>query len=229
MRKKQFIKYILKNWIKKILPLRYYLLLKTIGIKLLIITKKDLDYLYDEDFATTSARNKPWVNRFCELILRVFNPESVIDFGCGSGDILFPFEEKGIEVLGIDGSSANRNHSKIKKENFLLFDIRNKYKCKKKYDLCLCLEVAEHLEEKYSNILISNLAQSSSIIVFTVEPLEGVGHINLKPYEWWIKKFEEVNFNFDRNLTDYLKQEMQKILGIDYWYIRNLLIFKLAI
>ncbi len=230
MDNKQSHKGVLKEWIKKKLPPRCARLLKRILIRFLSITKKDLDYFYNEDFATSPIHNKAWAEDFCGAILKAFNPKSVIDFGCATGDLLYPFEKKGIEILGIDGSRANYNHRKINKDNFLLFDIRNTYKSKKKYDLCFCLEVAEHIKERYSNILINNLTQSSSKIIFSAEPTgqEAVNHINLKSYGWWIKKFEEINFKFDESLTEYLKQEITKIPGIPTWYIKNLLIFRLA-
>ncbi|MDD3088164.1 MAG: hypothetical protein PHP89_06335, partial [Candidatus Omnitrophica bacterium] len=115
--------------------------------------------------------------------------------------------------------------------NFLLFDIRKAYKSKKKYDLCFCLEVAEHIEEEYSDVLIKSLASSSPLIVFTAEPAAatGVRHINLKPYQWWISKFERESFVFDRALTERLRQEMLKVEGIQDWYVRNLLVFKAAV
>lgn len=121
----------LKKCIKKNLPPRYFQLLKTLQIKILRMIKRDVDYFYDKDFAITSLRNKVWVENFCDLILKTFNPKSVVDFGCGTGDLLSPFEKKGIEILGVDGSSANRNYCKINEDNFLLFDIRDKYKSKK--------------------------------------------------------------------------------------------------
>jgi len=220
----------LKKWLKEKIPPRYIQLLKTIYIKFLLITKRDINYFYDDDFASTSLRDKAWAENFCDIILKTFNPKSVIDFGCGTGDLLHLFEKKGTEILGIDGSRANRNHCKINKDNFLLFDIRNKYKSKKKYDLCLCLEVAEHIEERYSDILINSLARSSPNIVFTAAPpgQEGLNHVNLKPYDWWIRKFEGINFKFDKSLTEYLKREMTKIPDIHAWYIKNLLVFRLA-
>lgn len=206
-------------------------ILKDTCIKVLKFTGRDLDYFYNDDFATTAYRNKPWGEEFCNIIIKLFNPKSVIDFGCGSADLLAAFEKRGIEVLGIDGSRANFRHLKINKNNFLLFDIRKAYKSKKKYDLCFCLEVAEHIEEEYSDILIKSLASSSSSIIFSAEPAaeSGVRHINLKPYEWWVSKFDKEKFILDRPLTEYLKQEMMKIGGIQDWYIRNLLVFKSAV
>ncbi|MBU2101845.1 MAG: class I SAM-dependent methyltransferase, partial [Candidatus Omnitrophica bacterium] len=193
------------------------------------LTRRDIDYFYDESFATSSWQNKSWGDDFCELVLKTFHPQSVIDFGCGTADLLHSFEKKGLEILGIDGSRANYNHCYIKKENFLLFDIRNKLTGKKKFDLCISLEVAEHIEEKYSRILISNLVQHSSVVLFTAAPPGQVGpdHINLQPYEWWIKRFEAVNFRLDTIVTEHLKQEMVKIPGVQNYYIRNLFVFKL--
>jgi SAM-dependent methyltransferase len=218
----------LKEWAKEKIPPRCLEVLKTLLVKILLLTRKDIAYFYGDDFATTPLRNKTWAGNFCELMLKTFDLRSVIDFGCGTGDLLYPFEEKGIEVLGIDASKANRDHCKINEGNFFLFDIRNAYKAKKKYDLCLCLEVAEHIEEKYSGVLITSLAQSSSTIVFTAAPpgQEGLNHVNLKTHDWWIRKFEGVGFNFDRPLTEQLKQEMTKIPGIRDWYIKNLLVFR---
>ncbi len=230
MNKKQPVKNALEKGISKIIPLKCRQLLKTIQIRLLPVGKTDINYFYDDNFAASPLRNKAWAENFSDIILNAFNPKSVIDFGCGTGDLLYPFEKKGIEVLGIDGSSANRNHCKINKDNFLLFDIRDIYKSKKKYDLCFCLEVAEHIEEKHSNSLIDSLTQSSSSIVFTAAPpwQLGVHHVNLKPYSWWVKKFEAVNFIFDKSLTENLKQKMKKIPGIQNWYIKNLLVFRSA-
>lgn len=228
---KQFIKVALKAWLKKILPARYIQLLKIIKKRFLITIKGDINYYYNNDFATHPLHNKRWAGSFCDIVLRTFNPKSVIDFGCGTADVLCPFEKKQINILGIDGSVANRNHCHINKDNFFLFDIRKPYKSKEKYDLCFCLEVAEHIEEKYSDTLINNLIQSSSNIVFTAAPpgQEGLCHINLKPYDWWIQKFEGVNFKFQKLVTEHLKQEMTKIPNIPQYYINNLLVFKFTV
>jgi len=202
------------------LPWRYKLLF----FKLI---NKDIDFIYDEEFATSNLRNKNW-DEISSIIINQFNPKSIIDFGCGTGDILSSFEKKGITVLGIDGSKANRKYSKIKKENFILFDLRKKFENNKKYDICLCMEVAEHIEEKYSNNLINNLTSSSKLIIFTAAPpgQGGLDHCNEKEYHWWIKRFNQHDYILDCDLTKCLKKEIAKILGDDNAYVRNLLIFK---
>lgn len=214
--------------LNKILPgftINYF---KHLRINFLRFFRKDIDFFYDDDFARSPLRDKKWTTTFCDIIMEKFNPRSIIDFGCGTGDILAPFEKKGIDIFGLDGSKANRKNLKIKKENFLLFDLRNKYNCSKKYDLCFCLEVAEHINENYVSILIDNLTHASSTIVFTSAPpgQKGIDHINLQPYSWWIFKFNKSNFKVEEELTNCLKEKMTSAHCIDERYINNLLVFK---
>ena len=192
------------------------------------ILRKDLDFLYNKEFATNPLYSKIWAGDFCNLILEMFNPKSVIDFGCGTGDILAPFEKKGITVLGMDGSKTNMKYSKIKRSNFILFDLRKKYESKRKCDLCLCLEAAEHIGENYSDRLVETLTQSSPTVIFTAAPpgQEGRDHVNLKPCAWWIEKFQKYNFKYDGKITDSLKKKMENISDVQRYYIDNLMVFK---
>ncbi|MGB2651416.1 MAG: class I SAM-dependent methyltransferase [Candidatus Omnitrophota bacterium] len=215
--------------IKKILPENVIDILREIRIRVLRMLGKDIDYFYDEEFAKVKEyRDKEWTGDFCNIILKLFGPSSVIDFGCGTGDILAPFESKGIQVKGVDGSKANRKYSKIKPENFILYDLRKGYDPGERYDLCFCLEVAEHIAEKYSDTLIETLTTSSETVIFTAASpgQEGKNHVNLKPYEWWQEKFEDRGFLLDTNMTDQLKAEMRNISGIQWWYLNNMKVFK---
>jgi SAM-dependent methyltransferase len=198
--------------------------------RMLRILGREIDFLYGEEFLQKSEkwRDKPWAEDFCGIIMESFNPASIIDFGCGSGDILAPFEKKGVRVFGVDGSRTNKKHSKINKEDFLVYDLRRKYRSRVEYDLCFCIEVAEHIEEKYSDIFVNNLTRASTTVIFTAAPpgQEGIHHINLKPYEWWIDKFQKHDFKFNRHLTESLKDKMRNFCGITIIYIDNLMIFQ---
>lgn len=197
-------------------------------LKALRAARRDIDFFYDDNFAAGPWQDKAWAEDFCGLILHIFNPGSVVDFGCGSGDILAPFERREISVLGIDGSRANARRSKIKESNFALFDLRDDYITAKKYDICLCLEVAEHMEEKHSAVLIGSLTRSSDIVIFSAAaPGQiGVDHCNLKSQKWWIAKFRGHGFEFDKPLTGNIKGKLENIPGVTGWYIDNLIIFK---
>lgn len=202
--------------------------INNIWIYILKKLKLDLNYLYDEKFATSELRNKTWVNDFYKIIINQFNPKSVIDFGCGTGDILKPFEIGKQKILGIDGSNSNFINRKISKKNFIVYDLRKIYLSSQYFDLCLCLEVAEHIEEKYANNLITSLCNSSKTIIFTaaIPSQSGVDHVNLKPKKWWLEKFKSQHYFLDTNATNKLRYNMERIKNIQPWYITNLQIFK---
>jgi len=191
--------------------------------KLIKLTRKEARFFYNEDFAKAPTQNKNFCGEVYRIIAKEFNPSSVIDFGCGTGDILKPFEEKGIEVLGVDFSKANRRHSKINLNNFQIFDLRKKYIGKKKYALCLCLEVAEHIEEKYSDVLIRSITSTSDTVMFTsaLPGVDGTDHCNLKPTEWWAIKFNKLNFKEDTETTKRTRSELLKILPEENLYYAN--------
>ncbi len=203
-------------------------LFKKIKLSILKIFGLDITLIYNEKFAISELRNKKWVTSFAYLIVNKFKPKSIIDFGCGTGDILKPFEDMGITIQGIDGSKANYKHRKILEKNFITLDLRKPYSSSRIYDICLCLEVAEHIEEDYVEILISSLTKASKTIIFTAAAPNqlGVNHLTLKPKKWWINKFIKHNFYLDKKTTKDVKSKLSKINEIQKWYINNLLIFK---
>ncbi|MFA5894322.1 MAG: methyltransferase domain-containing protein [Candidatus Shapirobacteria bacterium] len=202
--------------------------INTFIIRILKYLKLDLNIIYDDKFATSELRDKNWVDKFALLIIKQIDPNSVIDFGCGTGDIIKPFEKHNIKILGIDGSKSNFKYRKINSKNFKIFDLRNVYHSTSKFDLCLCLEVAEHVEEKFSTNLIQSLTESSDTIIFTAATPGQTGHdhVNLKSKKWWEQKFKNKGFHYDKKLTLNLKDKMKQINGIQYWYIDNIQIFK---
>ncbi len=155
---------------KSILPSFLFDRLKRLVNKILLSLTCDLYFYYDEDYAKGALKSQDRVKNFCKIAAEMFRPLSVIDFGCGIGVVLSYFEDDGKDILGIDGSFRNKKFALINKNNFLLFDLRNKLNNKRRYDLCFCLEVAEHIEEKYSDRLIKNLTGASSNIIFSSYP-----------------------------------------------------------
>ena len=128
----------------------------------------------------------------CNIIIDTFNPTSVIDFGCGNGDLLSGFAQNNIKILGIEGTENAYFQSMIPRENLYIFDISEPLVFKEKYDLCLCLEVAEHIPADKAMVLITNLTRASDRILFSAAPpgQGGIGHINCQSQKYWIDRFE---------------------------------------
>ncbi|MFH1427929.1 MAG: methyltransferase domain-containing protein [Patescibacteria group bacterium] len=162
-----------------------------------------------------------------DILLKYFQPQTVIDIGCGAGIYLKEFAKKGLKVIGYDGSPAALAESMIDK--IKLHDFCKPLKINEKYDLCLCIEVAEHLPEKCSNTLINTLTNLSSLIVFTAAtPGQGprsIGHINEQPHYYWIKKFKNKGFSYERGFSKIIRKEMEK-KNVVWWIVKNLIIFR---
>lgn len=121
-----------------------------------------------------------------------YEPESVIDLGCGSGLFLLGFIANGADTLGIDGEPEGGKLI----PNFKVADLRQ-LKAKElithTYDLALSLEVAEHLEEKYADNFVNIVASSADRIIFSAAKPGQVGtnHYNCQPKEYWLDLFKK--------------------------------------
>ena len=104
-----------------------------------------------------------------------------------------------------------------------------KYIFKEKYDLSLCLEVAEHLEERHADTLIQTITESSDNIIFSAavcgQGPRSIGHINEQPHKYWINKFQKAKFIYLVSETKEMRQEMKE-KKVVWWIVNNLMIFK---
>jgi len=126
-----------------------------------------------------------------EWLFEKLAPKSVIDIGCGPGLYLLPFKEAGCKVFGIDACPTGGEL--LTKKEFERVDLRFPYKPKKRYDLAICFEVAEHLPEHYADRLIDTLSDCADLVVFSgaVPGQGGTYHMNEQPHSYWLTKFKE--------------------------------------
>jgi SAM-dependent methyltransferase len=117
--------------------------------------------------------------------------KSVIDIGCGPGLYLLPYKEAGFEVHGIDACSAAGGL--LDEGEFVRTDLRFPYTPAHRYNLAICFEVAEHLEEHWADRLVDTICDCADIVLFTgaVPGQGGTFHLNEQPHEYWLTKFKE--------------------------------------
>ena len=90
-------------------------------------------------------------------ILNEFNLkyETIIDFGCGVGAFLNVSKKWGAKhVTGVEGPWVPKDYLMIDKDDFYEKKDLVSFKCKKKYDLAICLEVIEHLDSRNGKKLV---------------------------------------------------------------------------
>jgi hypothetical protein len=111
------------------------------------------------------------------------------------------------------------------------FDIRDSILCKdlrklrlptERFDLALCIEVAEHIEETYIDTFVFNITRSSDVLVFSAAPpgQGGVGHVNEKPWSYWVEKFLVVKFFEDAQGTNSIQKYFRNN-NVKSWYSNN--------
>jgi|KBSSwiStaDraftv2_1062776.scaffolds.fasta_scaffold350414_2 SAM-dependent methyltransferase len=160
------------------------------------------------------------------LLVSLFHPQSVVDFGCGLGNFVNAFREQGVtEVLGLDGDWARtdpRFHIREAK-NFMVADLSQEVNLPHRYDLAICLEVAEHLPPSSSDTLVQSLVKASDIIIFSaaVPGQGGIHHVNEQWIGYWEKKFLQHGFL----LHDVLRPVIWDNEKIKWWYRQNIFLF----
>jgi hypothetical protein len=133
--------------------------------------------------------------------------------------------KKGIEVFGIDGSDIGVSLAAKQGLSVERHDLREPY-VTDKFDVCICIEVAEHIGEEHSKILADTLAGASDTIIFTAASKNqcGVGHMNVQPKKFWIDLFKERGFELSDETEPVSRELFMKGM---LWYIaRNLMVFR---
>jgi SAM-dependent methyltransferase len=163
-------------------------------------------------------------NEIAPIIYDMFHPTSVLDVGCGLGEWLAAFKHLGVQnILGIDFGEVSSNQRYISPCEFKKNNLETPFLLSDKYDITLCLEVAEHLSKDFSTQLVENLTKSSNIIVFSAAvPFQGgVGHLNERPASYWMNIFNAFHFA----VLDIIRPQIWDNPNIAFWYKQNILVF----
>jgi SAM-dependent methyltransferase len=190
------------------------------------MTQYDVGY-----FAKINDEEAEQANRLANLLFWAYRPKTVLDVGCATGLYLKPFLEKGVKIYGVDYSddTVDPDVLLIPKQSLLISDI-TKEKPTKRADLTICIEVLEHIEQKYSKKAVQYITQTSDTIFFTAaQPGQGgVGHINCQPKQYWEDLFNTKGFLRAPEDEDYIKLIMASGYHMG-WLINNLMLFKKAV
>lgn len=150
--------------------------------------------------------------------------KSVIDVGCGLGTWLSVFKECGVaDFLGIDGTYVNQDELLIPRDQFIAADLTKPPQINRRFDLAICLEVAEHLPSEAEKSLMDFLISLSPIIAFSASiPYQnGTGHINERWLEHWIEQFGARNYL----PIDCVRPRFWNHPDVEWWYSQNTILY----
>jgi SAM-dependent methyltransferase len=162
-------------------------------------------------------------------IVQVFSKikrcNTVVDVGCGGGGLLRCFKEDGAEVYGLDGPWVDLNLLEINltKNEFLIVDLESDITLNKKFDLCTCIEVAEHLSEGRALEFIKNLTELSDFVLFSAATKYqgGENHLNEQCHEYWEKLFSI----HDYKCYDIFKIDLWNSENTYWWIKQNMVLY----
>jgi SAM-dependent methyltransferase len=180
------------------------------------------DYYTERDRAGTSED----ADQFARAVLTRYEPENVIELGCGTGTLLYPYRERGIEVHGVDLSETAQRISNLPASQFELHDLTEPYSTDKMYDLVLCIEVLEHIPADAADTIVNSICGTGDVAIVTAAPpgQGGTHHVNEQPQEYWIEKFEQHGMRYNQSQSDWFTNELD--LSELSWVQRNILVFE---
>jgi hypothetical protein len=157
-------------------------------------------------------------------LMELLSPGAVIDVGCGIGTWLSVFHHLGVETIrGIDGSHVHRDQLRIPSENFLGADLRSPVPTSERYDLCVSLEVAEHLPASRAEQFVSMLVSLSDVVLFSaaIPHQGGDQHVNEQWPMYWARLFAKAGYE----TVDWLRPRIWNDPEVEYYYAQNSLLY----
>jgi SAM-dependent methyltransferase len=163
------------------------------------------------------------------LLVDLFHPHSVLDIGCGAGTWLAALKRLGVQVVhGIDGPWVT-GQLEIDRKEFTSHDFSTAalpYSVKlpsRKYDLVLCLEFLEHLDQELAGPLVTFLCKAADVVVASaaVPGQGGTHHVNEQWPQYWATLFRDRGFL----PCDILRPAIWSLPGIEPWYAQNMIVY----
>jgi SAM-dependent methyltransferase len=187
---------------------------------------KDSAHTYDRAYYESDALDPELHSprAIVPVVVELFRPKSVADVGCGVGHWLTEFRRLGAErILGIDGPHIDPTWLAIPKDSFRAVDLSKPFQLGDRFDLTVCLEVAEHLPDSSAAGLVRSLTRSASVILFSsaIPSQGGTDHRNEQWPEYWKRLFG--NEGFER--FDLIRPRIWKNRTVKFWYRQNIFLF----
>lgn len=168
--------------------------------------------------------NKQSAEVVVPILLKTFTINSVVDVGCGPATWLAVFRDLGIDdYMGIDSEHVGINNINIASKNFTVANFENFTPIERRFNLCISLEVAEHLSESVADSFIESLTALSDLVLFSsaIPGQTGQHHVNLQWPLYWAEKFRLHGYR----CSDFLRPQVWGDSRVNWWYQQNMLLF----
>lgn len=158
------------------------------------------------------------------ILFGLFTPASVIDVGCGQGAWLAAAERLGsTRLTGLDGVWVDRAALRSARIDFRPTDLSGTITIDARYDLCISVEVAEHLPAAHADAFVEALCKASDVVLFSaaVPQQGGTEHVNEERASRWAARFDSRGYT----AFDLVRGRVWNDPRVAWWYRQNILVY----
>jgi SAM-dependent methyltransferase len=151
-------------------------------------------------------------------------PASVLDVGCGIGTWLKVAQSRGIsDIAGIDGPWLDVSKLRVDQRHVVVCDLEKPFDLGRRFDLVICLEVAEHLSANAADGFIESLARHAPAVLFSaaIPHQGGHHHVNEQFLSYWVERFGRLGFK----LLNVVRGKIWDDQTILWWLRQNIVLF----
>jgi hypothetical protein len=145
-------------------------------------------------YADHNHESRLSANMILPPIFKVLRPQSVIDVGCGAGVWMAAAKSLGARCVGLEGDWIK--DVKPPELDIRVVDLEQPITLDQRFDLAVCVEVAEHLSGQRGPGLIHDLCRLSDCVLFSaaIPGQGGTNHINEQWQSYWADLFAKNGF-----------------------------------
>lgn len=158
------------------------------------------------------------------VLFRLYEPKSIVDFGCGVGTWLAAAKHFGVErLLGLEGPWVKGQALADTTVEIRETDLEQAVSLTEKFDLAMSLEVAEHLKPERAATFVSDLCKVSDVVLFSAAAPgdDGDGHQNEQWASYWAEYFVQQGYV----PLDLIRPVIQHNENIEVWYRTNIVLY----
>ncbi|MCB8777748.1 class I SAM-dependent methyltransferase [Planktothrix agardhii 1029] len=161
------------------------------------------------------------------VVMKLMQPKSVIEIGCGVGTWLSVFQQHGVQdIFGMDGNWVDTEDIEIDLNEFLTVDLEKPLPLpinQQQFDLVVALTLAERIPHDCADTFVDSIVRLGKVCLFSsaIPYQSGLNHINEQWPQYWVQRFQERGYQ----VIDCIRPKIWNNPKVAWWYAQNILLF----